>query len=93
MGGRDYFLHIYSGSSAAAPFHLLTPDFHNGNTSESFTALDSELTPELPVDALLGTAPLTRLCPCSVAGSVISKLWLIRLMEGSGGGDKNQEDH
>lgn len=90
------------GGGGLFPQHLLwlfycctisPADLHNGNTSESLTALDSELTPRLPVDTPVATAPLTSLCPCSAAGIVISKLWLIRLMEGSGGGDKNQEAH
>lgn len=56
-------------------------------------ALDSKLTPGLPVAAPAGRDPLTRLGPCSAAARVIRKLWLIRLMEGSGGGDRNQGNH
>lgn len=82
---RDYFLHICSGFST---LHRFT-----GTTSKSLMALDSKLTPGLPVAAPAGWALLTRLGPCSAAARVISKLWLIRLMEESGGGDKNQGNH
>lgn len=88
---RDYFLHILLWFFY--PCTVSPAGLHTGTTTESLMALDSKLTPALTVAAPAGRAPLTRLGPCSAAARVISKLWLIRLMEGSGGGDKNQGNH